>query len=295
VAYVTTGSRISIPARWRGLAVAGLQRYGLWPMTRRAGLVLSLLGVVFLCSALVLENGFVGYDAIAYWQVDLDRLYAFTGIGDDFGAFRYSPVVAQLLDPLGTLPWPAFYASWLVVGLLALRVVARYGLALLLFLPVTLDLYFGNIGVLLGVALGLAVRWPAALALPLLTKITPGIPVLWFVARRDWRSASIAVAATGTVAAVSLLTTPGLWADWIRSLVTLGPDGYHSLPLLPRLAAAAGLAVWGGATNRAWTIVVGGWIAVPGIDVKTASMLVGVPLALRLMPRSPVRSFGVPT
>ena len=58
-------------------------------------------------------------------------------------------------------------------------------------------------------------------------------------------------------------------------------DGYQTVPLLPRLFAAGLLVLWGGATDRAWTIVIGGWLAVPDLDAKSAAMLAGLPLALR--------------
>ncbi len=245
------------------------------------GVALSLLGAAYLVRVIVSGWGILGYDAWAYYTVDLGHLYRFDGVVNETGAFRYSPVVAQLLDPLGALSWPAFFALWTAMLLGTLLVVGRYALALLLLPPIVADVYFGNLDILLGVALGLAARYPALLALPLLTKVTPGVGILWFAARRDWRALGLAFAAAALVASVSLVTTPALWADWIRSLSVLAPTSYGSGPLPPRMVVALALVAWGGATNRAWTIVVAGWLAVPGLDWKTSAILVGLPLALK--------------
>ena len=53
----------------------------------------------------------------------------------------------------------------------------------------TVELAGGNISLLLAVAIVVGFRWPAAWAFVLLTKVTPGIGLLWFVVRREWRSA----------------------------------------------------------------------------------------------------------
>ncbi len=47
-------------------------------------------------------------------------------------------------------------------------------------------------------------RYPAAWSLILLTKITPGIGLLWFAVRREWRALAIALGATAAIASVSL-------------------------------------------------------------------------------------------
>ena len=53
-------------------------------------------------------------------------------------------------------------------------------LALVILLPpVFMELAVGNIHILLGVAIAIGFRWPAAWAFVLLTKVTPGIGLLW--------------------------------------------------------------------------------------------------------------------
>ena len=46
----------------------------------------------------------------------------------------------------------------------------------------------------------------------------PGIGLLWFALRREWRQLAIALGATAAVVAVSFLLMPGAWRDWIALL-----------------------------------------------------------------------------
>jgi Glycosyltransferase family 87 len=236
---------------------------------------LSIVGVASFIRDL--SRGTPGYDAFAYWTVDLGRLYRFTGITDDFGAFRYSPVVAQAVHPFGSIPFEWFYVGLLVLLLGALVVLGRgWGLALLLIPPVASSLHLGNIDVLLGLALAFAIRYPLLLALPLLTKVTPGVGILWFALRREWRGLAMAVLGTAAICSISFVTTPALWSDWVRSLAVLGPGSYGSLPIIPRIVGAAAVVAWGACTERPWSLVIAGFIAVPGLDWKTSAMLVGL-------------------
>ena len=78
----------------------------------------------------------------------------------------------------------------------------------------------GNIHLLLGLAIVAGTRWPALWAFPLLTKITPGIGLIWFAARREWRNLAIALVATVVVVGVSYVLAPWLWADFIEASKT---------------------------------------------------------------------------
>jgi len=61
--------------------------------------------------------------------------------------------------------------------------------------------------------------WPASagrgVGLRPLTKVTPGVGLVWFAVRREWRSLAIAATATAVVVAVSAAVAPGAWAGWI--------------------------------------------------------------------------------
>jgi hypothetical protein len=65
-----------------------------------------------------------------------------------------------------------------------------------------MEIWGGNIEVLVALAVVLGFRWPAAWSFILLTKITPGVGLLWFAVRREWRSLAIVAVATGGIAAV---------------------------------------------------------------------------------------------
>jgi hypothetical protein len=109
-----------------------------------------------------------------------------------------------------------------------------------------------------------------------LTKVTPGVGLLWFAVRREWRSLGIAL---GVTAGLLLVTAP-LVPAWLGSLAAnqgyTGP-GYFTVmvPLLPRLAAAALLVAWGARTDRAWVLPVAVTIAVPVLWFNALAGLVG--------------------
>src|SRR5439155_7812108 len=123
------------------------------------------------------------------------------------GAFRYSPAIAWLLLPASWLSWPALIAAYLALNGLAL--VTMTGRKALLFLiafpPVLLELVNGNISLFMALAVWAGMRWPAAWAFILLTKVTPGVGVLWFAGRRDWRGLVIALGATVAIFAIGVV------------------------------------------------------------------------------------------
>jgi hypothetical protein len=134
-----------------------------------------------------------------------------------------------------------------------------------------------NIHILLGLTVAAGLVWPATWAFALLTKITPGIGLLWFVARREARPLAIAALATAALVVPSLVLRPGEWADWIRLVLSpLGTPNGIDIPLALRLPIAAALIVWGGRTNRRWTVVVGSWLAVPALWWNSTAVLVAL-------------------
>ena len=64
-----------------------------------------------------------------------------------------------------------------------------------------------------------AFRWPGTWSFVLLTKVTPGIGLLWFAARREWRNLAIALGVTAAIVAVSMAIDPALWRSWIELLL----------------------------------------------------------------------------
>jgi hypothetical protein len=203
-----------------------------------------------------------GTDAHAYWAADYADPYAHGVVSTD-DAYLYSPAFLQALFPLKLLPWEAFWAVW-VIGMLAGIVwLARPYVAALAVIPleenpVFTELWYGNIVVLLAVMLVLGLRYSPWWGVGLLTKVTPGVGVLWFLGRREWRNLGIALAVTVGVVAVSALHSPQAWVEWGELLYANASapavDGDVRLPPLPyRLAIAAGLVLVAG--WRGWPLL----------------------------------------
>ena len=54
-----------------------------------------------------------GFDAHAYWAVDLSNLYGnAAGNTSDLDAFRYTPAAGQAFSVFGVLPWEVFFALY---------------------------------------------------------------------------------------------------------------------------------------------------------------------------------------
>lgn len=237
-----------------------------------AGLLFA--GYLFLFSAP--SVGTFGYDAHAYWSVNPADPYRIAH--GQFGSFVYAPALAQLFSLAGQLPWWVF--SWLWTGLLVGTVVwlgGRRSLLLLAFPPVAVELYYGNVHLLLAAAVVLGFRHPWTWSFVLLSKVTPGIGLVWFAARREWRALAIALGATAAVALISFVIAPGTWGAWVRALAADAgsptPHGGLPVPLIVRLPLALALVWWGGRTDRRWTVPVAAFLALPVIWLTSLSML----------------------
>jgi hypothetical protein len=122
----------------------------------------------------------------------------------------------------------------------------------------------------------------------LLTKVTPGVGLLWFAVRREWRSLGIALGVTAVIASVGVALAPDLWVEWVRSMsvtgASVGPNQVP-VPLAVRVVAAAALVAWGARTDRRWTVVVAAMLALPTLWTHGFAMLAGI-VALERMRRS---------
>jgi hypothetical protein len=242
------------------------------PVARRAlrdGLVIAgLLFAAYLFFVVAPSSGTFGFDAFAYWNIDLAAPYSVSAGG--LGAFTYTPVIALLFSLFGALPWYTFL--WLWTGLLIATLIWlgwRSSLVVLAFPPVALELYHGNVHLLIAAAIVLGFRWPGTWAFVILTKVTPGVGLIWFGVRREWRKLGIALGVTAALVAASLLIDPDLWRAWwsddVLKTATGAPLNQFSIgiPLWLRLPAAAILVAWGGRTDRAWTVPVAATIGLP--------------------------------
>jgi hypothetical protein len=252
-------------------------------LARDLVMALSLAALIFGWIWLLQRDFF--YDARAYWALDYDHLYANSLVGR-LGTYLYSPAFAQAMWPLTLLPWPVYAALWSALNLAVLVWMARPFLAALLlfipFSPVTDEITTGNLHLLLAAALVLGFRYPAAYALPLLTKITPGVGVLWFLGAQKWRAFFVAIGATAAIGAISMVIGFNQWLDWIgllrasSSVPVPSEIGVIPGPLWLRGSAAAALVVAGGRLGWKWTVPVAATLALPVTWSSGLSILVAL-------------------
>jgi hypothetical protein len=238
---------------------------------RDGALFAGLLFAVYLFLVVAPGAGTFGFDAYAYWSVNLADPYSRTA--GALGAFTYSPVIARLFAPFGMLLFWQFLLLWdgLLVGTAVWLGLgsARSLLAVFAFPAVALELYHGNVHLLMAAAIWLGFRFPAAWAFVLLTKVTPGVGLVWFAVRREWRSLAIALGVTAVLVALSFVIDGRLWESWLRDSLEATAGGSPldqfsiPVPLWIRAPAALVLVAWGGLTDRRWTVPVGATLALP--------------------------------
>jgi hypothetical protein len=257
---------------------------------------MMIAGAVFVVfQVMTVNSGFpyAVYDAHAYWiAAGAEHPYATTidnGFDDTVGLYkyRYPPPLIQLLAPFHLLPFPLFAGLWVGMLFIVFLVLAgRWAPLLLFFPPVLAELFLGNINLLIALAIVVGMRRPAAWAFVLLTKLTPGIGLLWFAGRGEWRSLGIALGATAAVAAVSFVLAPALWMEF-RDAITAQAGAAIDVPPLAlqvslpiRLVLAAIVALYAARTNRAWLVPVAATIGAPAIWGNVLVILIAaVPLA----------------
>ena len=258
----------------------------------RDGLIISgWLVTVFTLTVVPALSRSLGYDAFSYWSIDFANLYGRT-FENNFalGAFRYAPPVAFLFAPLTMLPWWLFLWVWLaaIVGTL-FWLGGRWALVLLALPFVALELEHGNVHVLMAAGVALGFRHPWAWAFVILTKVTPGVGLIWFAVRREWRSLAIALGVTTAVSAATYVIAPNLWRDWVDSLISnLDQPLYFSVPpaLTFRLPLATVIVFWGARTDRPWTVPVAATIGLPIIWPHGLCVLLAAVPFLRLGDRA---------
>jgi len=250
----------------------------------RLPLVLALAAIIFGWAGLNFE-GIYFRDALAYWRPDLSDLYGGRQVGV-MSTYLYSPAFAQAMWPLGLLPWEAFAALWSAVNLgVLVWMVGPYLAALLFWIPgpVADEISTGNIHLLLGAAMVIGFRWPAAWAFPLLTKITPGIGLLWLAGARRWRPLLLALGITAAVSLVSFVAASAAWFEWLDTLrrssevSVTGDVAVIPGPLWLRVTVAGAIAAVGGILGRRWLVPVAAAIALPvpwssGMSLLVASL-----------------------
>lgn len=281
-----------------------------WVAWIRTGLPVAglICVVVALSGALrVASLGFQG-DAYVYWSTSSIEPYA-NSTAATGGAYLYSPAFLQAIEPLRAMPWTAFYMVWAVILTLALiYLVGPFLAAPLMWIdmidgrwaPVWSEVATGNVAILLVLAMVVGLRHPAAWSFVLLTKVTPGIGLLWFVTRREWRSLGIALGATAAIAAGSAVFGPSHWADWLGSLTQNASMGVPiiSITVVPfwvRFPIAAAMVILAARRDWPWVIPIAGMVALPYIVYTSPTMLAGVLALWRRRSDEPVVSDRVAT
>jgi hypothetical protein len=202
-----------------------------------------------------------------------------TAYGRTEYAYIWSPAFAQVTAPLRLLGFTDFAAVVRAAGLVSLFALAPYGAWIAFFLPpVAAEINAANINLVLMVAVVASLRFPAAWALPLLTKPSMGVGMLWYLVRREWRSFAIAAGVTGVIAVVSFVVDPSAWWAWLTALQHHGdvPGWPFPWPIWVRFPIAALIVVWGARTDRPWTVALAAVIGMPRLYFMSIAMLVGL-------------------
>jgi hypothetical protein len=222
------------------------------------------------------QTGGAPVDAHAFWAADPNDLYAHDELATD--GYYYSPAFELVIWWARLLPFEVFVAIWraLLLGILV-YLAGPFTVFVLFTVPVASEINAGNIQLMLALAIVLGFRWQATWAFVVLTKLTPGIGVLWFALRRQWRAVGIAVGATAAVAGVSFVLNPTAWADYL-ALLTGSPAPAVSpyyLTFWQRLPFALAFIAFGAWKGYRWPVVVGSTLALPVYYIISSSMLVG--------------------
>jgi Glycosyltransferase family 87 len=260
------------------IAIPALPQPAIRRALRDALIILGLAFFAFELFVIGPNDKGIGSDAYAYWAINPAAPYALRE--GAIGAFPYAPPMVRLFQPFSLLSWPEFWTLWMAILVgTVIWLGGRRVLWVLAFPPVAFELYHGNVNLLIAAAIALGFRYPATWAFVLLTKVTPGVGLLWFLVRREWRPLLIALGVTAAIVAVSYAVDGSLWPQWLGMLhdASAAPaselGGPLGIPLLIRLPAAAALIAWGGWSDRRWTVPVGATLAMPVLFIAVFSVL----------------------
>jgi hypothetical protein len=248
------------------------------------GLVAGLVLAATIVGAHHFQNGTLGpgQDAHAYWLALRGASYVpYAATPGEYGAYLYSPAFLQTLSPVLAFAWPQFLSLWTALLLGALLVLCGPFLFVLALPVAFFEIWGGNIHLLLALAIVVGFRHPASWAFVLLTKVTPGVGLIWFGVRREWRHLAIAGAATTLVIGLSLAIDRHAWQGWLDLLSAQAPSapprGSIAIPIGLRLPVAASIIVFAAAYDRRWLVPVGVFLAMPvlwwgGVSILMASV-----------------------
>jgi hypothetical protein len=220
-----------------------------------------------------------GYDAHAYWAA-WNRPEVYLGSANVKDAFLYSPAFAQAIWPFAQLPWSGFILVWTLANVVALAWLLaplpplRRVLIGVLLTPVVIA---GNVWAFFAVVL--VVRLPEAWVLPLLTKITAAVGLVWYAVRREWWKLARVGVAAAVIAGVSYAAAPQLWHDWVAVLRESSQSPLNWKNLFPGVRVPLGLllAAYAARTNRSrllpWAMIA----ACPVFSLPNLGVLAALP------------------
>ena len=219
--------------------------------TATAWLASIVCGVWWSC---YINNGVHGLDAHAYWST-AHRANLYGAAPGSIDAYLYSPVFSTVIRPLALLPWHIFLGVWMLAESAAFvwllkPLGLRWGLPA--FVLCLIEISVGNVYSFFAVVAVVGLSRPAAWALPLLTKMTPGLGPVWFAARRQWRNLAVSLAITAAIAAASIGYTPEAWEQWLHFLSVNAGGNQWYMPV--RVAAAVMLTAIGAIKGKPWVI-----------------------------------------
>jgi hypothetical protein len=196
--------------------------------------------------------------------------------------FLYSPPVAVVMNVVQVLmPFEVFTFLLRSAELLVLVAVAGPAVGLALFIPaIAIEINAANVNLLIVGAVLIGFRYPWTWAFIILTKVTPGVGLLWFAVRREWRNFALALGATLAVATVSWLVAPGLWPQYLAGLGVAEDDSMFGIAW--RLPLAAIVVVWGARHDHRWAVIVAVFLAMPRWYYLSPVILVGLFSLVRL-------------
>ena len=233
------------------------------------------------------ELGF-GVDSHAYWAAWRGPMYDAAPATRD--AFLYSPAFAQAIWPIAQLPWLVFGIVWGLAATAAIVWLAS-GASRVWVIPLillgTFEVLTGNVNWILALVAVFGLRHPGLWAVALLTKVTPALGPVWFLARGEWRKLVVAVGWAVLVSAGSVALAPDLWREWWDFLSThaASTDDKMGASLLPpltvRIPAVLAFLVWGARTNRVWTLPVSMALLSPVSGIGQLVVLLAIPRLVR--------------
>jgi len=209
-------------------------------------------------------------DAWCYYGMDPANPY------DPTRCFLYSPPVAQFMTAIQPLvSFEAFYTALRTIETIALALITGPAIGAVLLIPaVEIELNAANINLLLVAAVLLGFRYPWTWAFVILTKLTPGIGLLWFAVRREWRSFGVAAGLTIAIATMSFVAAPWMWGDYVAALA--GAPDESPFKIWWRLPIAALVVIWGARSNHRWAMIVALFLAMPRWYFLSPVILVGL-------------------